>query len=48
MTGSIDRLVKIGLVERRTHEGDRRAIAIVTTSLGQSVIAKLNTTASTL
>jgi DNA-binding MarR family transcriptional regulator len=48
MTGSIDRLIAIGYVERQPKEGDRRSILIATTPLGSSVIVKLNNTASKL
>jgi DNA-binding MarR family transcriptional regulator len=48
MTGSIDRLVALGYVERQPKEGDRRSILIATTPLGTSVIVKLNNTASKL
>jgi len=48
MTGSIDRLVAMGYVERQPKEGDRRSILIATTPLGSSVILKLNNTASKL
>ncbi len=42
MTGILDRLEKINLVERQRHSSDRRAILICLTEAGQKVAKEIN------
>jgi DNA-binding MarR family transcriptional regulator len=48
MTGSIDRMVRRGWINREHSTDDRRSITLELTSLGAAVIAKLNNAISTL
>jgi DNA-binding MarR family transcriptional regulator len=48
MTGSIDRLVRRGWINREHSTDDRRSVTLELTSLGAAVIAKLNNAISTL
>lgn len=40
MTGIVDRLVRLGLVERRRSEADRRSVLVCLTPTGEALLGK--------
>ena len=41
LSGLVDRVERLGLVRRETHERDRRAVTLTTTPLGEKVVGAL-------